>query len=124
MGGNLTTMVHMIDTPHEISWNNTILFLEDIGESPYRLDRLITHLYLAKRLGKIKGLILGTFTDDDRKERSVLMKAVYNRISELLADKNIPIWANFPVGHSRKNLTLPIGGKVEMDSSENMLKFL
>ena len=123
-GGNLTTLVHMIGTPYEIPWNDTILFLEDIGESPYRLDRLLTHLYQAKRLKKIKGLILGTFTDEDTKERAVLQKTVQKRILELLKDENIPIWANFPTGHSRRNLTFPVGVDVEMDSNENMLKFL
>ena len=123
-GGNLTTLVHMIGTPYEIPWNDTILFLEDIGESPYRLDRLLTHLYQAKRFKKIKGLILGTFTDEDKKERAVLQKTVQKRIFELLKDENIPIWANFPTGHSRRNLTLPIGVSVEMDSNKNMLKIL
>ncbi len=121
LGGNLTTLVHMIGTPYEIPWNDTILFIEDVGESPYRLDRMLTHLDKAKRLQKLKGLILGTFTDDEKKERSVIRKTVYDRISELLADKNIPIWANFPTGHSRRNLTLPIGVLVRMDSDTGRL---
>ena len=117
LGGNLTTLVHMIGTPYEIPWNNTILFIEDIGESPYRLDRLLTHLYQAKRLQKVKGLILGTFTDEDRSENGKMQRTVQKRIAELLKNKDIPIWANFPTGHSRRNLTLPIGSEVEMDSS-------
>ncbi len=124
LGGNLTTLVHMIGTPYEFPWNDTVLFIEDTGESPYRLDRFLTHLAKAKRLQKIKGLILGTFTDKNNKQRSVILQTVYSRISELLADKNIPIWANFPVGHANQNVTLPIGAEVEMDSRENILKFL
>ena len=117
MGGNLTTLAQMVGTPHEIPWTDIILFIEDTGESPYRLDRLLTHLNMAKRLQKINGLILGTFTDDAKKESSILRKTVHGRIIELLKDMNIPIWANFPTGHCRRNLTLPIGVKVEMDSS-------
>lgn len=124
LGGNLTTLVHMIGTPYEFPWNNTILFLEDISEKPYSLDRLITHLSKARRLQKIKGLILGAFTDKNNTERSVIQNTAYSRISELLADKNIPIWANFPVGHANQNVTLPIGVEVQMDSSVKKLKFL
>jgi len=124
LGGNLATLVHMLGTPHESPWNNTILFIEDIGESPYRLDRFLTHLYQAKRLQKIKGLILGTFTDDDRKENGAMQKAVHERIAELFKNTDIPVWENFPTGHSRRNLTLPIGEMVEMDSATVKLSFL
>jgi muramoyltetrapeptide carboxypeptidase len=123
MGGNLTTLVHMLGTPYEFPWNNTILFIEDIGESPYRLDRLFTHLYQAKRLQKIKGLILGTFTNDDRKENGAMQRVVQKRIAELFDGCDIPIWINFPTGHSRRNLTLPIGTIVEMDSATVKFSF-
>ena len=117
MGGNLTTLAHMVGTPYEIPWTDIILFIEDIGESPYRLDRLLTHLSMAKRLQKIKGLILGTFTDEAKKESSILRKTVHERITEIFKGIDIPIWANFPTGHGRRNLTLPIGVEVKMDSS-------
>jgi len=123
LGGNLTTMVHMLGTPYEIPWGQTILFIEDTGESPYRLDRLLTHLYQAGCLQKIKGLILGTFTDDERREKSALQKVVSERILEIFSANNVPIWSNFSIGHSRRNLTLPVGVEVEMNSSSNMLFF-
>jgi muramoyltetrapeptide carboxypeptidase len=123
-GGNLTTLVHTIATPYEIPWHQTVLFIEDIGESPYRLDRLLTHLSYAGRLQKIKGLILGTFTDDENKENAQMQRTVRKRVMELLAEYDIPIWANFPVGHSPRNITLPLGIEVEMDSYEKMLRFL
>ena len=124
IGGNLTTLVHTIGTPYEIPWHQAILFIEDIGESPYRLDRLLTHLSQAGRLQKIKGLILGTFSDDERKENAGMLRTVQARVLELLAGYDIPVWANLPVGHSRRNFTLPIGVEVEMDSNEKMLRFL
>jgi len=123
LGGNLTTLVHSIATPYEIPWSQAILFLEDIGESPYRLDRLLTHLSLAKRLQKIKGLIIGTFSDDNRKENQVMKRTVDKRIVELLEGYDIPVWANFPIGHSRRNLTLSIGVAAEMDSRDGSLRF-
>jgi muramoyltetrapeptide carboxypeptidase len=117
MGGNLTTLAYMTGTPYEIPWQDAILFIEDIGEKAYSLDRLLTYLYKTGRLQKIKGLILGTFSDEDRKEKLSLQKAVNERIAELLGVEDIPVWANFPTGHSRRNITLPVGAEVEMDSS-------
>ena len=124
LGGNLTTLVHMIGTPYEISWDKAVLFIEDTGEPPYRLDRLLTHLDKAKRLHKIRGLILGTFTDEEKKEKSHLQNTVRTRILELLKDMDIPIWENFPIGHSRRNMILPVGMDVEMDTSTSELCFL
>jgi len=124
LGGNLTTLVHMLATSYEIPWNEAILFIEDIGEFPYRLDRLLTHLNQAGRLQKIRGLILGTFSADDRKENRAMQSAVHKRIMELLKDTDIPVWANFPVGHSRRNLTLPVGLEAEMNSSDGSLRFI
>jgi muramoyltetrapeptide carboxypeptidase len=124
LGGNLTTLSHMIGTPYEFAWDNAILFMEDIGETPYRLDRFLTHLDRANRLQKIQGLILGSFTDDNRKKNRAMQRTVYKRVAELLQKTDIPVWANFPVGHAKQNLTLPLGAEVEMDSSEHMLKFL
>jgi muramoyltetrapeptide carboxypeptidase len=124
IGGNLTTLVHTIGTPYEIPWHQAILFIEDIGEPPYRLDRLLTHLSQAGRLQKIKGLILGTFADDERKENGGMLRTVQKRVLELLAGYDMPVWTNLPVGHSRRNITLPIGVEVEMDSNKNMLRFL
>ena len=124
IGGNLTTLVHTIGTPYEIPWHQAILFIEDIGEAPYRLDRLLTHLFQAGKLQKVKGLILGTFTDDEKKGNAHMQRTVRKRVLELLGDYEIPVWANLPVGHGRQNITLPIGVEVEMDSGENMLRFL
>jgi muramoyltetrapeptide carboxypeptidase len=123
-GGNLTTLVHTIGTSYEIPWDKAILFIEDTGEAPYRLDRLLTHLFQAGKLKKIKGLILGSFTDDKKNEDVRMRKTVEDRVLELLAGKDIPVWTNFPVGHGRRNLTLPVGVKVEMDASKNLLRFL
>ena len=123
-GGNLTTLVHTIGTPYEIPWHQALLFIEDTGEAPYRLDRLLTHLSQANRLQKIKGLILGTFTDDEKKENAQMQRTVRKRVLKLLTDCDIPVWANLPIGHSRRNISLPIGIEVEMDSDKNILRFL
>jgi muramoyltetrapeptide carboxypeptidase len=117
LGGNLTTLNHLISTPYEMPWQDSILFIEDIGEAPYRIDRLLTHLKLANRFQSINGLILGTFVDCGNQED------VWNRVLEIFQEENFPIWANFPVGHGSRNMTMPIGAAAEMDSSTGTLRF-
>jgi muramoyltetrapeptide carboxypeptidase len=121
LGGNLTTLAHMLATPYDISWQDVILFIEDIGESPYRLDRLLTHLAKAQKLDNLSGLILGTFTESDSTESPDLAKCMYDRALELLGNQNIPIWSGFPVGHGSRNLTLPLGIRVQMDTDAGTL---
>jgi muramoyltetrapeptide carboxypeptidase len=118
LGGNLTSLVHLLGTPHEIPWEGSLLFLEDVGEAPYRLDRMLTQLEQAGRLQGIKGLILGSFTDCGDTE------LVWHRVLELLGDKEIPVWGNFPTGHGESNHMLPIGMEAEMDSNAGVLRFL
>ncbi len=118
VGGNLATLVHLLGTPHESGWDDCLLFLEDVGEAPYRLDRLLTQLYQAGRLQHIAGLILGGFKDCGD------LELIWQRVLELLGPLNIPVWANFPAGHGDSNHTLPIGLVAEMDSNAGMLRFV
>lgn len=117
LGGNLTTLNHLISTQYEMPWQDSILFIEDIGEAPYRIDRMLTHLKLANRFHSLNGLILGTFVDCGNQED------VWNRVLEIFQEENFPIWANFPVGHGSRNMTMPIGAAAEMDSSTGTLRF-
>lgn len=124
IGGNLTTLVHLIGTPWEPKWNQSILILEDTGEHIYRLDRMLTHLALAGRLNDLAGLILGRFDpgNDDRLETLRLQEAVWQRILELTPHTAYPIWADFPLGHQGVNLALPMGVEASMDSSSGKLR--
>ena len=115
--GNLTSLVHLLGTPWEPDWRDTILVLEDIGEAPYRIDRLLTHLWAAGRLEQIAGLILGDF--DQCGEREI----IWQRVLDLLAHRSIPIWANFPCGHGSRNQILPLGAEAQLDSSAGRLVF-
>lgn len=122
LGGNLTSLAHLIGTPHEPDWPGAILFLEDTGEPPYRIDRLLTHLERAGCLRELAGLILGTFTSGGGEEEE-WTPSVWDRALELAGD-DYPIWGNFPVGHGARNLSLPLGAPTEMDSSSGTLHFL
>lgn len=115
--GNLTTLVHLLGTPYEPDWRNAVVVLEDIGEAPYRIDRLLTHLGAAGRLEQIAGLILGDFDQCGEPE------TIWQRALDLLAHRSIPIWANFPCGHGSRNLIMPVGAEVQLDSSAGRLVF-
>jgi muramoyltetrapeptide carboxypeptidase len=124
-GGNLATLVHLIGTPYEISWDRTLLVIEDIGELPYRVDRMLTQLKQAGRFERLNGLILGTFSADPAHGDGAMdYESVWNRAQELVGEQDIPIWANFPVGHNARNTILPIGIEAEMDSATGTLNFL
>jgi len=116
--GNLTSLVHLLGTPFEPSWKNTIVVLEDIGEAPYRIDRLLTHLGAAGRLEQIAGLVLGDFDQCGERE------AIWQRALELLAHRSIPVWADFPCGHGGRNHILPVGAEALLDSSTGRLTLL
>ena len=117
IGGNLTTAVHLIATPFETSWRDRIVFLEDIGEAPYRIDRMLTHLKMAGRFAGINGLLLGSFTDCGDEEM------IWTRVRELFSDESFPIWANFPIGHGAGNRIVPLGIETVMDPSSAVLTF-
>lgn len=119
LGGNLTTLTHLLATPYEVEWNRAILFLEDVNESAYRVDRLLTHLKEAGRLQQLAGLILGSFSNLPAGECPET-QLIWRRALELTADR-IPVWGNFPVGHGPRNWLLPLGAQVAMESADGAL---
>lgn len=120
-GGNLSTLASLVGTPWEPDLKGSILFLEDVGEVPYRVDRLITQLRLAGKFAGVRGLILGDFTYSDRQaERSVDPEMIV-RSSGLPA--TVPVMANFPAGHGVKNMAFLLGGTAVMDSGAKTLSY-
>ena len=115
IGGNLTNLAHLIATPWEPEWQGAILLLEDIGEAPYRIDRLLHHLKSSGRLDQVAGLVLGTFTDCGDEE------TIWQLALDLTKERRIPVWADFPSGHASRNLTLPLGAEVTLDSNKGTL---
>jgi muramoyltetrapeptide carboxypeptidase len=108
IGGNLSLLAHVVGTPSDINTKGKILFIEDIGEYIYNVDRM---LYQLKRSGKfagLAGLIIGGFTD--MKDTTIPFgKDVYTVIKEVVDDYNIPTCFNFPVSHSKENYALKVG---------------
>ena len=109
VGGNLSLLVHLIGTKSDINTNNKILFIEDVGEYIYSIDRMLLQLKRSGKLDKLKGLIIGGFTDIKDTERP-FGKSVYKAIQEMVSEYGYPICFQFPVGHSTENYALKVGG--------------
>lgn len=108
VGGNLSLFTHLIGTDSDIDTTGTILFLEDIGEYLYNVDRMLHQL---KRTGKLKnlaGLIIGGFTDNKDTERP-FGKKVHDIIRDIIAEYNYPVCYKFPVSHEKENYALKVG---------------
>ncbi|MFH1887566.1 MAG: LD-carboxypeptidase [Pseudomonadota bacterium] len=118
LGGNLTTLCHLAGTPFAPDFSGAILFLEDFGEAPYRLDRMLTHLGLSGMLDGVAGVALGSFTQcGDEAE-------VLRVLTERLVPLSIPVAAGFPAGHGPVNLPFPLGVFARLDANAGVLEFL
>ena len=120
-GGCLSLITASLGTPYEIQTKGKILLLEDTGERPYRIDRMITHLRLSGKLDSIAGLLLGNFTDCGTSSEDYSVEDV---LRDVLSGLNIPILANFPAGHIQNNWTLPLGVKARIDANARTLQLL
>jgi len=116
-GGNLTTLCHLVGTPYAPNFRGKILFFEDVGEMPYRIDRMLTQMKMAGCFEEIAGLILGTFKECGQLNEIV---GIFNNIFE---DANIPILAGFDMGHGEHNLIIPMGLGATLDTDKKRLLF-
>lgn len=119
-GGNLAVLSGLIGTPYMVIPENGILFIEDIGEAPYKIDRMMWQLKLSGILSRISALIIGQFTDCP--EDPLMGSTIYGSIRDIVKDYNYPLVFNFPVGHVKENYSLLHGAVVELEVSENNVK--
>jgi muramoyltetrapeptide carboxypeptidase len=120
-GGCLAIVAASIGTPYEIKTEGKILFLEDQGEPPYRLDRMLTHLYLAGKLQNVAGILLGSFLDCEPTQGNY---TAADALRDILKNLKIPIIAGFPAGHGFENWAIPLGVKVRLDADACSIEFL
>ncbi|MFC1858457.1 LD-carboxypeptidase [Thermodesulfobacteriota bacterium] len=116
-GGNLTTLCHLLGTPFESRFKGQLLFLEDRGEAPYRIDRMLTQMKLAGCFGGLEGLILGSFKDCGRSSE------IFGIVKDIFKDDEIPILAGFEVGHMQSNITIPVGLSATLNTDRQELVF-
>jgi len=123
LGGNLSVLAGIVGSPYLPDWNGAILFLEDVGEANYRVDRMLTTLKLAGILDRIRGFVFGTCSECDPGEGFGALT-----FDELWADHiaplNIPAWSGAMIGHGMPQWTVPIGADVEIDAAAGSIRML
>jgi len=120
VGGNLSVLTSLIGSRFEPDWDGVVLFLEDVGEPLYRLDRMLTQLRLASRLGRIVALVGGRFVGCGRGERRFR-----ERWRALLAEAAPPsavVVEGLPFGHGTVNTPFPLGIQVEVDTRRRWVR--
>ena len=117
VGGNLSVICSLNATDYELNTHGKILFLEDLNEDLYHLDRLILNLKLSGKLAHLEGLIIGGMSGMKDGE-TPFGKTAYEIIHEAIKDYSYPVIFNFPAGHIDENWPLPLGNKVTLDVNE------
>jgi muramoyltetrapeptide carboxypeptidase len=115
--GNLTTLCHLVGTPFQPKLNGHILILEDTGEKPYRIDRMLTQMKLAGLFNGLCGLGVGTFENCGEAQEFLEI------IVRIFGPFHIPILAGFDIGHGSDNIAVPFGFKAVLDADQQMLTY-
>lgn len=113
VGGNLSLLAHLVGTDSDMKAKGKILFLEDVGEYLYNIDRLLLQLKRSGKLNRLAGLIIGGFTESKDTERP-FGKPAFDIIYEQVREYDFPVCFGFPVSHDKENYALKIGGKYHL----------
>ena len=117
VGGNLSLLAHIIGSKSSAKTKGKILFIEDVGEYIYNIDRLMIQLKRAGQLDELAGLLIGSFTD--MKDTTIPFgQSVYDVIYDAIKEYNCLVGFHFPVGHSKENFALKHGAMHTMEVSE------
>jgi muramoyltetrapeptide carboxypeptidase len=120
IGGCLSILVTTLGTAYEIDTRGKILFVEDVGEKPYRIERMLTHLKMAGKLARPAGVLVGDFIDcDGTGERGIRQV-----VGDIFRDVPYPVIMGMKAGHGRENITLPFGARMLLNGDEATLAML
>ena len=121
-GGNLSLIADTMGTPYEINCKDKILFIEEIDEEPYQIDRMLTQLRLAGKLSEAAGIILGDFADCSAKDPSSSL--TLEEVLQGILPKDKPILQNLRAGHCEPHMMLALHSMYEIDGSKGELRLL
>lgn len=125
LGGNLEVLTRLLGTPFQPDFSDAVLFFEEVNESPYRLDRLITHLELSGVLAAINGVVVGEMCGCDRPKNGALQSPSSDEvIAERMGRLGVPVAMGGSFGHGPRNSPLPYGTRVELDTGAGSLTAL
>ena len=122
VGGNLSIICSLLGTTSQISTKNKILFIEEVGENLYRIDRMMVQLKMSGILAELKGIVVGHFTDMQDNEVG-FGKNAYEIIAEHVNEFNYPVCYGFPAGHESPNLPLFLGAEYEIYIDKDTTSF-
>ena len=117
VGGNLSILYSLQATPYELDTANSILFIEDVGEQLYHLDRMLNNFRLSGKLDSVKGLIVGGLTDMQDKKRP-FGKRAEEIVSDAVKSFNYPVAFDFPAGHTQNNHPFLLGVDINLTVNE------
>lgn len=120
LGGNLSVLTRLIGTRWLPELRGSVLLIEDVGEKPYRLDRMWTHLQLADLFEGVRGIVFGEFTGCDEKDSPYTVAEVLDEAAAVLG---IPCAAGFRIGHGEVNQPVMLGSLVRLDATSKTLTF-
>jgi muramoyltetrapeptide carboxypeptidase len=127
VGGNLSIMVSLIGTKYDVDYTNKIIFMEEIGEEPYRIDRMLTQLIQAGKFENAAGIMMGIFDKCESKEKNPaygksfsLMEVLKDRLGSL----KIPVVYGMSFGHIKDKFTIPFGAMAELDADKQNFTLL
>lgn len=121
IGGNLTLISTTMGTPYEIQTDGKLLFLEDVDEQPYSMDRMLTHLRLAGKFKNIAGLIIGECAGCTPRDYKPSFESTFSLgevLNNILGDLKVPVVTGMTIGHTEDQLTLPLGVTATLDADK------
>jgi muramoyltetrapeptide carboxypeptidase len=125
IGGNLSLYTSLFSTPYDIPAKGKLLFLEDVGEEPYRIDRMLTQLWLSGKTDELSGIIIGKLTDVKPKEYKPSFDNNLN-LEDILRTRfeplKIPVVYGYMIGHIKDKVTIPIGIKATIDNGDFIIE--
>lgn len=124
IGGNLSLICGTLGTPYEIDTTGKIFFIEDVGEEPYRIDRMLTQLRLANKLQSAAGIVIGYCKDcnsDGLQPSRIWDPSLGEIIDNIVGKLTIPSFYGLTIGHTSNQITLPIGVMAELDAEARTL---
>ncbi len=121
VGGNLSLIATLVGTPYEVDFTDKIVFIEEVTERPYQIDRYLSCIRLSGALKKAKGFVFGHFTECESQDGN---QTVDDIIDDYFKDLNVPIIKGFNCGHDFPFIGLPIGVKMHLDSNNKTLTIL
>ncbi len=116
-GGNLSTLCHLVGTPYQLNFKDHILFLEDVNEAPYKIERMLFQMKLSGCLEGLSGLVIGSF------ENCGGIDDIHMVVDKIFKEDDIPILSGFEIGHGTKNMTIPLGIRATLDADLQKLVF-